>query len=301
MASFRVFCVGLIGAGFFAVSSGAASAAESLASALSCPLKAGRSSLTLTVGDLERQVEVAVGPKAGRGGPAQVVFLWHGWGSNPGSLLDSLNLDKVWPQAVVIAPRGEMRTFPGLGSRSQPGWQLSQDEFDNRDIHLFDALVSEVLQRECLDRDRIVSSGFSNGAYFSNLLGCERASVLAAIAPVSGGGPTADCQNPVAVWVAHGRRDRAVSYRDGRSTFAAWRKTNVCEETETDLGGGCAEAEGCARPTVFCSFKGGHTWPRGLTQGWVRFLRQQRLPTPEIIEIETESETESETEPESGE
>ena len=288
-------CSVLIVMGLLAWSAGAAGAAEGVASALSCPLKAGRASFTLPVGDLERQVEVAVGPKAGRGGPAQVVFLWHGWGGNPSGLLDSLNLDRVWPQAVVIAPRGEMRRFPGLGSGPQPGWQLTQDEFDNRDIHLFDALVREVLQLECLDRNRIVSSGFSNGAYFSNLLGCERASVLAAIAPVSGGGPSADCTNPVAVWVAHGQRDRAVSYRDGRSTFSSWRKTNACEETETDLGGGCAEAEGCDRPTVFCSFKGGHTWPRGLTQGWVRFLRQQHLPTPELIEIESESEPEPES------
>lgn len=279
MSSLRRTCSGLLGAVFLAASVGAGAEDEGVASVLHCPLESGRSSFEVPIGGRNRHVQVEVGPQAGKNGPAPVVFLWHGWGGDPRSVLAYLDLKKAWPEAVAIAPRGLPRRFPGLGVRSHPGWQIAPAEFDDRDVRLFDSLVHDLSKLECLDASRFVSSGFSNGGYFSNLLGCERPSVLAAIAPVGGGGPPGDCEAPMAVWIAHGTGDRVIPVREGRATFAAWRESNTCEEGETSRGG-CSEAKACRRETVLCTFKGGHWWPRDLTPRWVRFLRDQRRPGP---------------------
>lgn len=279
----RATRAGWIAVALFATVASATRAGEQgVASVLHCPLEPGRSSFSIDVGGRSRRVEVEAGPQAGKAGPAPVVFLWHGWGSDPRNLLASTRVAKVWPEAVAIAPMGLGRRFPGLGFRSLPGWQIAPGEFENRDLRLFDALVLELSKFDCLDSDRFVSSGFSNGAYFSNLLGCERAAVLAAIAPVGGGGPPGDCEAPVATWIAHGTGDRVVPVREGRATFARWRKRNACNED--GKGGadsmGCQSAQGCREETILCTFGGGHWWPRDLVPGWVRFLQDQRRRAP---------------------
>ena len=248
-----------------------------------CPLEPGRSSLSVQVGGQTRRVEVEIGPQAGKSGPAPVVFLWHGWGSDPRNQLAASRLAKTWPEAVAIAPAGLGRRFPGAGFRSLPGWQVSAGEFYDRYLRLFDALVLELSQLECLDRDHFVSSGFSNGAFFSNLLGCERPAVLAAIAPVGGGGPYGDCESPLPVWIAHGVGDRVVPAREGRATFSSWREHNSCGEDDdgpAQDSDGCVQAPGCQEETVLCTFRGGHWWPRDLLPDWARFLKAQRRPAP---------------------
>ena len=249
---------------------------ESLASAIRCPLEPGRSSFEISVGGNARKVEVEIGPKAGKDGPAPVVFAWHGWGGDARNQLAALRAKKYWPEAVVVAPQGLARRFPG-GGRARPGWQISSGEFNDRDVRLFDALVLELSKRDCLDATRFVSSGFSNGGYFSNLLGCRRGRVLAAIAPVGSGGPYESCETPVAAWIAHGKSDRIVRLRDGEASFLAWQERNGCAEKKTGSEG-CVEAQACRRETVLCTFDGGHFWPHHLTADWARFLRDQRQP-----------------------
>ena len=273
---------GWLVAALWVVGPGAAAAGGTgVAPALQCPLDPGRSSFSIEVAGRSRRVEVEVGPRAGKAGPAPVVFIWHGWGGDSRNLLATTRLAKVWPDAVVIAPVGLGRRFPGAGYRSLPGWQVAPGEFDNRDLRLFDALVVELSRLECVDRDRFVSTGFSNGGFFSNLLGCERPTVLAAIAPVGGGGPPGDCAAPLPVWIAHGTSDRVVSVREGRASFARWRERNSCEDDAKGPGAseGCFSAPGCREETVLCTFQGGHWWPHSLLPDWARFLRSQRRVT----------------------
>ena len=264
-----------------AASAGATSAREHPAPALNCPLDPGRSSHEIRVDARVREVKIEVGPRAGKDGPAPVIFLWHGWGGDPRRLLNGLDLARVWPEAVVVAPRGLPRRFPGMGARIYPGWQIADGELADRDLQLFDALVRELSPLACLDAHRFVSSGFSNGGYFSNLLGCRRANVLAAIAPVSGAGPYEDsCDAPIPVWIAHGSHDRIVPLQQGRVSFETWQKRNGCEVSEP-APAGCSKGAACNRETVLCTFPGGHLWPRQLAKSWVRFLQGQRLPADE--------------------
>ena len=245
---------------------------------LHCPLEPGRSSFEIGSGNRARAVEIEIGPRARKGAPAPVVFLWHGWGGNPRQMLDALDLARTWPEAVAVAPHGLPRRFPGMGPRTHPGWQIRAGEFDDRDLRLFDALVRKLSRLECLDATRFTSSGFSNGGYFSNLLGCRRAGVLAAVAPVAGGGPYEDsCEAPVAAWIAHGSRDQVVPIREGRKSFATWQGRNACDIGEPDSEG-CTQAKDCTEPVVLCTFESGHPWPHRLSSKWRRFLRDQRLP-----------------------
>lgn len=258
----------------------AAAEAASEESWIGCPLEPGRSSLTLRVGSRNRRVVVEVGPQAGKKSPAPVVFFWHGWGGDPRGHLDWLGGRQAWPEAVFVAPEGLPRRFPGQGSLSLPGWQLRSGELGDRDLRLFDALVDRLSKLECLDRTRFVSSGFSNGGYFSNLLGCRRSSVLAAIAPVGSGGPYEACEAPVAVWIAHGSFDRVVSPQEGRASLARWEQQNDCQPVEP-VSEGCTQALSCSRDLTFCDFRGGHTWPGNLTPRWRTFLEAQGQAKPQ--------------------
>jgi polyhydroxybutyrate depolymerase len=129
----------------------------------------------------------------------------------------------------------------------------------------------------CIDPKRIYSTGFSNGGFFSNLLGCQRAGVVAAIAPVSGGGPQErSCGGPVAVMITHGRADDVVPYREGERSFQSWRAVNACESPGDATAGSCVGARECVRDTRFCSYGGGHRWPHGAAQRIAQFFQAHR-------------------------
>ena len=80
--------------------------------ALRCPLEAGRASIEISAGNRTREVEIEVGPRARRDGPAPVVFLWHGGGGGPRRMLDALDLARTWPEAVAVAPEVTRGYFP---------------------------------------------------------------------------------------------------------------------------------------------------------------------------------------------
>ena len=268
---------GFLVLGVMSIGSKVSAGDEGESFALRCPLEPGRAQATLLVDGERREVAIEVGARAARGEPAPVVFLWHGWGADAAGLLDGLQVARVWPEAVFVAPEGLPRSLLGAGSRSLPGWQIRSGEFGDRDLALFDALVEQLAPLECLDSQRFVSSGFSNGGYFSNLLGCRRGDVLAAIAPVGGGGPFERCPVPVAAWIAHGKNDRVVPSREGRASFTRWRERNGCASSGGPSGA-CVVAPGCRRESVYCAFPGGHVWPVALTPDWKQFLERQQRP-----------------------
>ena len=45
---------------------------------------------------------------------------------------------------------------------------------DVDDLGFVDAMLDELEQRFCIDADRVYSTGYSNGAFFSYRLACER-------------------------------------------------------------------------------------------------------------------------------
>lgn len=175
-----------------------------------------------------------------------------------------------------MVPEGLPRSFPGLGASRHRGWQLKSGEFEDRDLRLFDAILETLKAEGCVDEKRVYSTGFSNGGMFSNLIGCRRADVVAAIAPVGGGGPgERSCGGPVSVLITHGTADPVVPYRSGRASFQRWRALNGCEGEPAAAPTSCVEAPGCRARTRLCSFSGEHEWPGGVSRRIAEFLQAQ--------------------------
>ncbi len=144
-----------------------------------------------------------------------IVFAWHGDGGTGSGLRSQLKLEaEAKDKAIFVYPDGLSAPY---GS-----WDLESGPPNNRDIALFDAIVTEASTKWCVDNKRVFSTGFSRGGFFTNHLACFRGDKLAAIAPQSGGGPywpntayNADGQlacptPPVPALIIHGNADNTV-------------------------------------------------------------------------------------------
>lgn len=107
------------------------------------------------------------------------------------------------------------------GTGTPVHWAVETEDNPDLDFtdHLIDALGSEL----CLDMSRVYSTGLSNGAIFSSLLGCVRAERIAAIAPVAGVQYPDGCQTdrPVPVLAVHGTADPILQFNGGVGGFLA--------------------------------------------------------------------------------
>ena len=234
-----------------------------------CSLSAGTHTVKVEVGGQRRTALVRRGSQAGDNAPT--LFLWHGFGASAQRILPAVSADEYWEDGLVVVPEGLGRTFEQFGPVSRPGWQTHKGELDDRDLSFFDALMVEL--EPCLDSSRVYSSGFSNGGFFSNVLGCHRSEILAGVAPVGGGGPFEACSVPMPVMMTHGTLDSTVPFQMAKGSLEVWSKHNACKDVQP-AEESCTVLD-CAVPTEFCSFKGGHNWPAGTDESIARFLRAQ--------------------------
>lgn len=164
------------------------------------------------------------------------------------------------------------------------------------DVAYFDALLADVSLAMNVDAKRVYLTGISNGAAMCHRLACERAGVLAAIAPVAGENQlqtSATCapSRPVSIFDLHGTADPCWAYEGGPAACAqadgknkldvatsvgAWVARLGCSATPAtaDLpdtaSDGClghlARYTGCAAGSEVHLLRiegGGHTWPGG--------------------------------------
>ncbi|HEY9264518.1 MAG TPA: PHB depolymerase family esterase, partial [Mycobacterium sp.] len=145
------------------------------------------------------------------------------------------------------------------------------------------ALVDRLIQDFGIDRGRVFATGMSAGAFMANRLACERADVVAAIAPIAGTLGTAfPCapSRPVSVLEIHGTADQVVPFnggpmlgRGGPSDIVAapalaqrWRELDGCSAPVEDSPAPAVHrftASGCADGTEVAFVQvdgGGHTW-----------------------------------------
>lgn len=244
--------------------------------ASACDWASGKTTVTVTVDGTPRRFVRWVGPEAGAKAP--VLLGWHGFGSRPEWMLRALKPDTHWRDAIVIAPYGEGRSFEQFGDAVEPGWQVSKGELDDRDLKLFDAIMGQLQDTGCGDLDRVYTTGFSNGGFFSNVLACHRADEIAAAAPTGGGGPfVKGCGDVPAVLITHGRQDNVVPYASAEQTWSTWLGHAGCTTAAGPQGDACTRAEGCrtAAPIELCAFTGRHEWPAGHEARLAEFLRAQ--------------------------
>jgi poly(3-hydroxybutyrate) depolymerase len=163
----------------------------------------------------------------------------------------------------------------GLDTGDGAGWANT----DGQDVAFFDALLGTMQQNYCIDSARVFSTGHSYGGIMSHTLGCERANVLRAIAPVAGaffGGRGTECTGPIAAWGAHGNPDNTVDYENGLSAIQRVMEVDGCDP---DSGTPVEPTDFCVRyecnagyPVTWCTHGEDHNWPEFAAESIMAFF-----------------------------
>jgi len=193
--------------------------------------------------------------------PYRLVFTWHpGGGTAQQTANNYYGLRQLaQDSAIFVSPEGIDNGWANTGGR---------------DTAFLDAMLDRFQGELCIDETRIFSTGFSYGGMMSYAIGCGRADVFRAIAPMSGA-LYSGCDNgntPIAMFGFHGTTDTVVPIANGvraRDTIAG---RNGCQPeamaVETD---GCLSFQGCSEghPVTWCEFNGGHMpAPQSATRIW---------------------------------
>jgi len=148
-----------------------------------CPTVSAGVNTAFGSAELDRSFELVVPTQYDDGRPWPVIFVFHGLGGSTGDMLDgSSNLRPFADDrgALLVVPQGA--DFGG-----SPGWDAVNAPPRNRDIQLFDDLLTCVGEQYVLDPERVYATGMSNGGLMTGALIAHRSEVLAAAAPMSGG------------------------------------------------------------------------------------------------------------------
>ena len=71
-----------------------------------------------------------------------VVFVFHGYGQELTEAIGKFKIEKYWPEAIVVYPRGLRTVIQKMetgGAKS--GWQTYVGDYKDRDIRLFDEIL----------------------------------------------------------------------------------------------------------------------------------------------------------------
>ena len=150
-----------------------------------------------------------------------LMFNFHGF---TGNAIDHLEYADMRPlaeseQFILVYPQGSL--LQGLTH-----WNAALDGPDNKsdadDLGFIDVLLSKLDADYKIDRDRIYSCGYSNGAMFSYTLACQSGDLIAAVGSVSGAMLDIDCAptHPIPVINLHGTSDFLLPY-EGNSNFSS--------------------------------------------------------------------------------
>ncbi len=187
---------------------------------------------------------------------------------------------------IVAYPQGGIRAASGF-EWNVPGEPLfggaAVPTNAPNDVTFLEQLVSQLEQTYCVNRLRVDATGFSGGARMASQLGCDAASVFAAVAPVSGLRFPAPCPSsrPVPVVSFHGTADPVDPYNGNGQAYwtysvpsaaMSWSAHNRCAATPatSNLPGGvvltvygsCAAG---AAVDLYTISGLGHEWPGGPT------------------------------------
>jgi polyhydroxybutyrate depolymerase len=224
-------------------------------------------------------------------GRLPLVLAFHGGTSTPQGMAELTGLDRLADRDgfVVVYPAGIGRSWND-GRGNTPAATQGVD-----DVAFVRTLLDQLEARLPIDLGRVYATGISNGAIFSERLGCELSSRISAIAPVAGSlatnlAPACHPALPVSMLAINGTADPLVPYGgghvDGRgsggdvisapSAASLWRGLDGCPGAAVTSGlpdrahdgtsvtiqswSGCAAG---AAVELYTVEGGGHTWPGG--------------------------------------
>jgi polyhydroxybutyrate depolymerase len=263
-------------------------------------IKGRRIEQTITMDGVERHYILDVPDTLEPGHPAALLFDFHGVGHSGAGLWDASAFKDLAPRErfITVYPTGLPVSFTrGDRTFSGPGWEI-RTLTPNRDVDFTIAMLDRLEKTYCIDRARVFSTGFSNGGYFSHVLGCTHPERFAAVAPVSGGWLSSwSCtpSRPIPVLIHHGRQDDVIDVAEARRAFDAWLAIDGCAAPPgaQPAGSATSSAAAAGATDLACragtSCRGGaaveycegdfkHRWPSSATQRVWDFLASHPLP-----------------------
>ncbi len=224
--------------------------------------------------------------------PAGLVINLHGAGETGGAQASLTNYNAVADQHgfAVVYPDGIDYSWADGRGASVPDRQGVDD------VGFLVALADRLTHDLNIAPGSVFATGLSAGAFMATRLACQRADVVAAIAPVAGSlGSAVPCapSRPVSVFATHGIADPVVPYNGGgmvgrggasdivapQAMAARWRDLDRCPAppVEDVPGPGVHRftAAGCADGTevVFVGVDGaGHEWFGGASDVSAQFF-----------------------------
>jgi hypothetical protein len=173
----------------------------------------------------------------------------------------------------------QVLAFKGCFSAGPDG-----DNADSPELPYFDQVLSEVEAEYCIDKSKVYVSGYSSGAWFTGLMACNRAQVLAGIGLAAGGLQLNHdpCTGQTAGIIVRGQGDTGTPEAQTLALVNSLVMRNGCSMNTMpwDPGekafnsGPCVEYQGCQAgfPVVYCAVPGGHTDGGSITsQGFWKF------------------------------
>jgi polyhydroxybutyrate depolymerase len=141
--------------------------------------------------------------------PAPVILDLHGLGESAEQQVAYSQLAKAGPKAgaIVVTPSSD---------NSSNSWALPP--LGDKDADFMRAILDHVEATRCVDRNREVAAGISNGAALSVGLICALDGRLAAVFPVSGVNTLRPCATakPTTIVAFHGTKDGVIPYEGGK-------------------------------------------------------------------------------------
>lgn len=284
-AAFRVLLLSAV------VFSGAARAAEPVPARGSggCSLDRVEHGRRLTgrvdVGGVTREYVLDVPDSVREHIPAPLLLDFHGFGHSGAGVWSVSGFRDLATRAgfITVYPEGLPVHLTLRGEEHEAaGWEMYTVD-GNRDLAFVRALLDDLERRYCVDRARIFATGFSNGAFFSALLGCTMSDRIAAVAPVSGGPLRVTCApgRGVPILIQHGRQDPLIPVDAARTARDDWLKVDRCAaDTKQPDGPACERWTACRAGAVveYCEEDFVHTWPPQATARVWEFLQRHPLP-----------------------
>ena len=143
-----------------------------------CTAQAADPAMTLEIGGVTRSYVLHL-PTPWPAKPPPVVLAFHGGGGTGRRMAGLAGLDPLADR------RGFIVAYPdGIDRHWNDGRSTIKRKID--DVGFVAALLDEFERSYKIDRARVYATGISNGAMFSERLGCELDGRIAAIAPVAG-------------------------------------------------------------------------------------------------------------------
>ncbi|GAB2968848.1 PHB depolymerase family esterase [Streptomyces pseudoechinosporeus] len=266
-----------------------------------CGLPAGRTTLTVSSGGLERTVVVHV-PRRLRGlGQVPMVLNLHGSQSTAEEQLDRSQMEETADREgfLLVAPQGSLVASPGYRWNVPYVTGVGGPDDEQFLSDTIDTLVST----GCTDPRKVYATGYSGGARMASQYACDHPGRLAAIATVAGlraGAPVEDADGgfvpdpatcapgrAVPVLSFAGTADPVNPYAGGGAAYwgygevtalQRWATLNGCRQgpwrTQVTEHVSRVTYSACSRGAdvmMYVVDGGGHTWP-GSTGVWPPYL-----------------------------